>query len=63
MKLSKKNLLRIDTRDYPEAAVRETLLDLIVHRDYGVSASSLISIYPDRREFVSVGGLISGIDL
>ena len=56
-------LLRIDTRDYPEVAVRETLLNLLVHRDYGISASSLISIYPDRMEFVSVGGLLPDIDL
>ena len=34
-----------------------------MHRDYGISASSLISIYPDRMEFVSVGGLLPDIDL
>lgn len=56
-------LLRIDSRDYPEVAVRETLLNLLVHRDYGSSASSLISIYSDRMEFVSVGGLMPDIDL
>lgn len=56
-------LLRIDTRDYPEIAVREALLNLLVHRDYSFSASALISIYTDRIEFVSIGGLISGIDL
>lgn len=56
-------LLRIDTRDYPEIAVREALLNLLVHRDYAFSASALISIYDDRIEFVSVGGLLPGIDL
>lgn len=56
-------LLRIDTRDYPEDALREALLNLMVHRDYGFQASALISIYDDRIEFVSVGGLVSGIDL
>ena len=56
-------LLRIDTRDYPEDALREALLNLMVHRDYGFQASALISIYEDRIEFVSVGGLVSGIDL
>ena len=56
-------LLRIDTRDYPETAVREALLNLLVHRDYSFSASALISIYSDRIEFASVGGLLPGIDL
>ncbi len=56
-------LLRIDVRDYPETAVREALLNLLVHRDYSFSASALISIYTDRIEFVSIGGLMPGIDL
>ena len=56
-------LLRIDVRDYPEIAVREALLNLLVHRDYSFSASALISIYTDRIEFVSIGGLMPGIDL
>lgn len=56
-------LLRIETKDYPEIAVREALLNLLVHRDYSFSASALISIYADRIEFVSVGGLMPGIDL
>lgn len=52
-------LLRIDTRDYPEVAVREALLNSLVHRDYSFRASTLISIYNDRIEFVSIGGLAS----
>ena len=56
-------LLRIDVRDYPEVAVREALLNTLVHRDYSFSSSALISIYADRIEFVSIGGLMPGIDL
>ena len=56
-------LLRIDERDYPEIAVREALLNLLVHRDYSFSASALISMYEDRIEFVSIGGLMPGIEL
>ncbi len=56
-------LSRIDVRDYPVIAVREALLNLLVHRDYSFSASALISIYDDRIEFVSIGGLMPGIDL
>ncbi len=54
-------LRRIDARDYPETALREALLNSLVHRDYSFSASTLISIYDDRIEFVSIGGLLSGI--
>lgn len=38
-------------------------MNLLVHRDYSFSASALISIYTDRIEFVSVGGLMPGIEL
>ncbi len=56
-------LRRIDRRDYPEMAVREALLNLLVHREYSYRASSFISIYTDRIEFTSIGGLVSGITL
>lgn len=38
-------LYRIDTRDYPEKALREALVNSIVHRDYSYSASILVSVY------------------
>lgn len=56
-------LLRIDSRAYPEVAVREALLNSLVHRDYSFSASTLVSVYADRMEFVSIGGLVPGIDI
>lgn len=56
-------LLRVDQRDYPEVAVREALLNSLVHRDYSFRASTLISIYEDRMEFVSIGGLLPGLEL
>ena len=56
-------LYRIDTRDYPEDALREALLNSLVHRDYSFRASTLVCVYADRIEFVSVGGLPSGIEL
>ena len=55
--------MRVDTRDYPETALREALLNVLVHRDYAFSASALINIYDDRIEFVSIGGLMPGIEL
>lgn len=56
-------LLRVDTRDYPEVAVREALLNSIVHRDYSFRADTLIGVYDDRIEFVSVGGPLPGFEL
>lgn len=54
-------LKRVDTRDYPPEAVREAMLNAIVHRDYSYSASTFISIFDDRIEFVTLGGLPKGI--
>ena len=54
-------LKRVDTRDYPPEALREALFNAIVHRDYSYSGSTFISIFDDRIEFVSLGGLPKGI--
>lgn len=56
-------LRRTDTRDYPEEALREALLNALVHRDYSFRASTLISLFDDRIEFVSIGGLLPGLAL
>jgi ATP-dependent DNA helicase RecG len=58
-----KGLYREDFRDYPEEALREVLLNALVHRDYVISSSTLVSIFDDRIEFVSVGGLPKGISI
>lgn len=55
-------LRRIDERDYPEVAIREALLNSLVHRDYSYSASTLVN-YDDRIEFTSINGLMGGISL
>lgn len=54
---------RLDMRDYPPEAIREALLNSIVHRDYSFSSATLISIFEDRIEFVTIGGLVKGITL
>jgi ATP-dependent DNA helicase RecG len=54
---------RIDKRDYPKVAIRETLLNAIIHRDYGLSPATLVSIFTDRIEFVTIGGLMKGVSL
>lgn len=54
---------QIDHRDYPEEAVREALLNSLVHRDYLCSDSTHVNIFDDRIEFVSIGSLVKGISL
>ncbi|GHU44088.1 ATPase AAA [Clostridia bacterium] len=56
-------LLRIDRRNYPEAALREALLNAVVHREYATSGSLFVKIYADRMEFISPGGLMNGIEI
>lgn len=56
-------LERVETYDYPEYALREALLNTIIHRDYNYSGSTIINVFSDRMEFVSSGGLVKGITL
>lgn len=49
---------RVDIRDYPDAAMREILLNCIGHRLYEKNYSTQITIFDDRIEFVSPGGLV-----
>ncbi len=58
-----KGLNRIDQYDYPEEAIREALLNAIVHRDYAYSGSIIINITGEQMEFISIGGLVSGLSI
>lgn len=50
-------IYRQDTLQFPEAAVREAVLNAVVHRDYSREGTILISIYPDCLTIVSPGEL------
>ncbi|MBE6862899.1 MAG: transcriptional regulator [Ruminococcus sp.] len=54
-------LERIDHSDYPEEALREALLNSIVHRDYSFSGSIIINVNDNGIEFISIGGLLPGL--
>ena len=56
-------LKRVAHPDYPEFAVREALVNAIVHRDYDYSGSIIVNVFDDRIEIVSLGGLVKGITL
>ena len=62
-KASFQGLYRTDLRDYPEDAVREALLNSILHRDYLFSGSIIINIFDGHLEFISLGGLVRGISM
>lgn len=54
---------RIDQRDYPVQAIREALLNALIHREYGLGGYTLISMFDDRLEIVSLGGLVRGVEM
>lgn len=56
-------LERIDIKDYPTYALRESLLNAVIHRNYNFTGSILISLYDNRFEIVSLGGLVKGISI
>ncbi|MDR2132955.1 MAG: putative DNA binding domain-containing protein [Clostridiales Family XIII bacterium] len=52
---------RIDRPDYPEIVLREALLNAIIHRDYYIEGSILVSVFDDRLEIMSLGGIMPGV--
>ena len=54
-------IIRKDYWDYPKDAVREALLNALMHRDYGYSGSIIINVNDKQMEFISIGGLLPGI--
>lgn len=56
-----KGVVRTDKQDYPEEAIREALLNAIVHRDYSFSGSIIINVNDNKMEFISLGGLLPGL--
>lgn len=56
-----KGLERVELSDYPEDALREALLNALVHRDYSYSGSIIINVNDFCIEFISIGGLLPGL--
>jgi len=52
---------RIDHPDYPGITLREAFINALIHRDYYNEGSILISMFDDRLEFVSMGGVMPGV--
>lgn len=56
-------LKRIDVKDYPDYSLREALLNAVIHRSYYFNSSIMVTLYDDKFEIVSMGGLIDGITI
>lgn len=52
---------RVDHPDYPDIAIREAFVNAIIHRDYYIEGSVLVSMFDDRIEFMSLGGTMPGV--
>lgn len=55
---------RVDIPEYPYEAIREAVINAIAHRDYTRrGAPIIVSIFDDRVEISSPGGLLPGLDI
>ena len=52
---------RTERFDYPLDAIREVVVNMVVHRDYRDSSASIIKIFDNRMEFYNPGKLYGGI--
>ncbi len=63
LKLNNKISGKIENHDYPFEVLRESLLNTIGHRDYEIPGSTLVHIFTDRIEILSLGGLVKGLTI
>lgn len=61
--VSYKSIERTENLEYPEKAIREALLNAIVHRNYGDNSDITISIYNDKVVFWNSGELIEPLNI
>lgn len=64
MRIDAKTGARVDTPQYPIEAVREAVLNALVHRDYSFHTEGMpiqVTMYTDRLEIINPGGLYGRI--
>jgi ATP-dependent DNA helicase RecG len=57
----KQGLFHFEIRTYPEIALREALLNALIHSDYRIHGPILVKQFKDRLEIGNPGGLAGGI--
>lgn len=56
-----RRMKREENSDYPFKAVREVLVNALIHRDYQIQGSEVhVDMFDDRMEIVSPGGMMNG---
>lgn len=61
--ISPNQVENIQKWDYPLEAIREIVLNMIIHRDYRSAADSVVKILPDKMEFYNPGELPFGLSI
>lgn len=56
-------LLRIEKWEFPIPALRETIINAIIHMDYSINGSIYIAMYDDRISISNPGQLIGGLTI
>ncbi|MGN0828634.1 MAG: ATP-binding protein [Akkermansia sp.] len=63
LEASVEGLYRVERYEIPEEALREAIINAVVHRNYLQHAYIQVAIYDDRLEIISPGGLYGGLTL
>lgn len=57
------NPQRHETKDYPDVAIREAVVNAFAHRDYLLHSNIKVEIFDNRMEILSPGGIPDGLTL
>lgn len=63
MIIDSSTLQRVEFQKFPEVAVRESLLNALMHRDYSLPHATQLKIFTDRLELVSFGGVLPELSI
>lgn len=63
LKATFESVRRKDTRDYDSVVLREAVLNAVIHRDYAFPGDTIINIFSNRLEIISLGGLVSTLTI